>query len=137
MRSGNFKENYRQLLALTDSVPVIVWSLVLVAAIALAPLLIGKYFVSLLLLLMITAVGVLGLNLLTGSTGLISLGHSGFLAVGAYATGIVAGKLGWPMPLCLLAGGVSASALTSGPSLSSTSVTDEAAPQPLPFWPWT
>ena len=73
MRSGNFKEDYRQLLALTDSVPVIVWSLVLVAAIALAPLLIGKYFVSLLLLLMVTAVGVLGLNILTGTTGLISL----------------------------------------------------------------
>jgi branched-chain amino acid transport system permease protein len=60
------------------------------------------------LLLMITAVGVLGLNVLTGTTGLISLGHSGFLAVGAYAAGIVASKLGWPMPLCILAGGVCA-----------------------------
>ena len=103
MRSGNFKQDYRQLLALTDSVPVIVWSVILVAALALAPLLLSKYYVSLVLLLMITAVGVLGLNLLTGSTGLISLGHSGFLAVGAYATGIVAGKLGWPMPLCRVA----------------------------------
>jgi len=110
MRSGNFKENYRQLLALTDSVPVIVWSLVLVAAIALAPLLIGKYFVSLLLLMMITAVGVLGLNILTGTTGLISLGHAGFLAVGAYAAGIVAGRYGWPMPAALLAGGMAAAA---------------------------
>ncbi|MDP3611200.1 MAG: branched-chain amino acid ABC transporter permease, partial [Rubrivivax sp.] len=110
MRSGNFKENYRQVLALTDSVPVIVWTLMLVAALALVPMLLSKYYISLVLLLMITAVGVLGLNLLTGSTGLISLGHSGFLAVGAYATGIVAGKLGWPMPLCLLAGGVCAAA---------------------------
>ncbi|MBU4460399.1 MAG: DUF3047 domain-containing protein, partial [Verrucomicrobia bacterium] len=42
---------------------------------------------------LITAVGVLGLNLLTGTTGLISLGHSGFLAVGAYAAGIV--KVHW------------------------------------------
>jgi len=108
MRSGNFKQDYRQLLSLTDSVPVIVWSILLVLAFALAPLLLSKYYVSLLLLLMITAVGVLGLNLLTGSTGLISLGHSGFLAVGAYAAGIVVNKLGWPMPLCILAGGVCA-----------------------------
>ena len=108
MRSGNFKQDYRQLLVLTDSVPVIVWSIVLVAAIALAPLLIGKYFVSLLLLMMITAVGVLGLNILTGTTGLISLGHAGFLAVGAYAAGIVAGRYGWPMPLSILAGGIGA-----------------------------
>ncbi|MCW5656989.1 MAG: branched-chain amino acid ABC transporter permease [Burkholderiaceae bacterium] len=108
MRSGNFKEDYRQLLALTDSVPVVVWSVVLVAGLAVAPLLIGKYFTTLLLAMMITAVGVLGLNLLTGNTGLISLGHSGFLAVGAYATGIVANRLGWPMPMCLLAGGACA-----------------------------
>ncbi|MBI5720778.1 MAG: branched-chain amino acid ABC transporter permease [Burkholderiales bacterium] len=108
MRSRTYKENYRQLLALTDSVPVVVWSVVLVAVLALAPLLIGKYFTTLVLLMMITAVGVLGLNLLTGNAGLISLGHSGFLAVGAYAAGIVAGKLGWPMPLALLAGGVTA-----------------------------
>ena len=93
MRSRNFKEDYRQLLALTDSVPVVVWSVLLVAALALAPLLLGKYHVSMVLLLMITAVGVLGLNLLTGTTGLISLGHSGFLAVGAYAAGIFADPL--------------------------------------------
>ncbi|MDO8776973.1 MAG: branched-chain amino acid ABC transporter permease [Burkholderiaceae bacterium] len=108
MRSGNFKQNYRQLLALTDSVPVIVWSCLLVALLAAAPLLLSKYYVSVILLLLITAVGVLGLNLLTGTTGLISLGHSGFLAVGAYAAGIVAGKLGWPMLASILAGGLSA-----------------------------
>lgn len=105
MRSGNFKERHAQLLALTDSVPVVVWSLILVAGLALAPGFLGKYFTTLLLLMMITAIGVLGLNLLTGTTGLISLGHSGFLAAGAYATGIAAAKFGWPMPLCLLAGG--------------------------------
>ncbi|ODU56460.1 MAG: branched-chain amino acid ABC transporter permease [Comamonadaceae bacterium SCN 68-20] len=108
MRSGNFKENYRQLLALTDSTPVIVWSVLLVAGLAVAPLVVGKYFATLLLVMMITAVGVLGLNLLTGNTGLISLGHAGFLAVGAYATAIVAGRLGWPMPASLLAGGTCA-----------------------------
>jgi branched-chain amino acid transport system permease protein len=108
MRSRNFKEDYRKLLALTDSVPVIVWSCLLVAALALVPLLLGKYHVSTVLLLMVTAVGVLGLNLLTGTTGLISLGHSGFLAVGAYAAGIFATRYGWPLPACIAAGGTCA-----------------------------
>lgn len=108
MRSGNFKQNYRELLALTDSVAVVFWSCVLVAFLLAAPLVLPKYYVSVLLLLLITAVGVLGLNLLTGTTGLISLGHSGFLAVGAYTAGIVAGKLGWSMLPAILAGGVSA-----------------------------
>lgn len=34
----------------------------------------------------------LGLNLLIGSTGLISLGHAAFLAVGAYTAGVLANK---------------------------------------------
>ena len=71
MRSRNFKEDYRQLLVLTDSVPVIVWTVLLVGVLALVPMLLAKYYVSLVLLLMITAVGVLGLNVLTGTTGLI------------------------------------------------------------------
>lgn len=108
MRSGNFKQRYGQLIALTDSVPVVVWSCILVLGLALAPLLLSKYYLSVILLLLITAVGVLGLNLLTGTTGLISLGHSGFLAVGAYTAGIVANKLGWTLLPSIFAGGFSA-----------------------------
>ena len=40
----------------------------------------------------------LGLHLLTGMTGLISLGHGFFFAVGAYATAILSGTHGWPLP---------------------------------------
>ena len=56
MRSGNFKQDYRQLLSLTDSVPVIVWTLMLVAALALVPMLLSKYYISLVLLLLLVVV---------------------------------------------------------------------------------
>ena len=38
---------------------------------------------------LIAVIGAVGLNLLTGTTGLISLGQAGFLAVGAYTNAIL------------------------------------------------
>jgi branched-chain amino acid transport system permease protein len=52
----------------------------------------------------IAAIGAIGLNLLTGYTGQVSLGHAFFLAVGAYAAVYVGGDLGLPLPLWLLGG---------------------------------
>ena len=46
------------------------------------------------MIILITAVGALGLNILTGYTGLISLGHVGFLVIGAYAYAVVVSKYG-------------------------------------------
>ena len=45
----------------------------------------------------IFAIVAIGLNLLTGYTGQVSLGHSVFLAVGAYSTAYVGAAWGWPM----------------------------------------
>jgi branched-chain amino acid transport system permease protein len=54
-------------------------------------------------------VAALGLNLLIGYTGQISLGHAAFIAIGAYTTAILSTKVGFPFWACLLAsGGVSA-----------------------------
>lgn len=50
----------------------------------------------------------LGLNLLTGLTGQISLGHGAFFALGAYLTGVLAGNQGWNyltvLPIAAIAG---------------------------------
>src|ERR1700748_2902396 len=46
--------------------------------------------------MMIAAIAVLGLNLLTGFNGQISLGHSAFYAVGAYTAAILMDKLDMP-----------------------------------------
>src|SRR3981189_3488095 len=85
MRSGDFKETNDELVALTDSRPVWLWSFVLVATLIVAPYLLNSYALSFLTIILITVVGALGLNILTGYTGLISLGHVGLLVTRAYA----------------------------------------------------
>ena len=46
----------------------------------------------------------LGLNLLTGYTGLVSLGHAGFVAIGAYTASLLSVKVGCPFFPSMLAG---------------------------------
>ena len=53
----------------------------------------------------------LGLNLLIGYTGQISLGHGAFLAIGAYTSGLLTGKLGIPFLLSLPISGLMAALL--------------------------
>jgi branched-chain amino acid transport system permease protein len=48
----------------------------------------------------------LGLNLLTGYTGQVSLGHAAFFAIGAYTAGVLAQSARWPSVLCVLAAAV-------------------------------
>jgi branched-chain amino acid transport system permease protein len=58
------------------------------------PYLGGGYAVLLATSIFIQIIGVLGLNLITGNAGLISLGYSGFLAIGGYANAILQLDLG-------------------------------------------
>ena len=48
------------------------------------------------------AAAALGLSLLTGFTGQVSLGHAAFLTIGGYMVGHFGGRLGWPLPAWLL-----------------------------------
>jgi branched-chain amino acid transport system permease protein len=48
------------------------------------------------------------LHLIIGITGQFSIGHAGFLAVGAYASAIITMKLSLPFPVALFVGGVAA-----------------------------
>ncbi len=52
----------------------------------------------------INATVVVGLNLLIGYTGQISLGHAGFFGLGAYSSAILTANYGWPSLLALLSG---------------------------------
>jgi branched-chain amino acid transport system permease protein len=61
----------------------------LIVLAALLPFALSNYHVFELTMVMIYAIAVLGLNILTGYNGQISLGHGGFFAVGAYTTAIV------------------------------------------------
>ena len=58
-------------------------------------------------MVLIYAIALLGLNILTGFNGQISLGHGAFFAIGAYVTAILMDKFGVPYWACLpLAGAV-------------------------------
>ncbi|MDQ6685953.1 MAG: branched-chain amino acid ABC transporter permease [Pseudomonadota bacterium] len=60
------------------------------------PFLLGNYRVFQLTLVLAYSIAILGLNLLTGYNGQISLGHGAFYAIGAYAAAILMDKGGWP-----------------------------------------
>ena len=120
MRTAHFKETYAEFVGLTDSNTVRAWTAAFLLALVLLPNLIGGYGLSLAVAAMIAVVGAVGLNLLTGMTGLISVGQSGFLAIGAYANALLLADAKWPIWASLPASGVAAavaSLLVGIPSL--------------------
>ncbi len=58
------------------------------------PYFVSPYFISVVNLIAIAVIGALGLNILTGFTGQISIGHGAFMGVGAYTVGILTTKVG-------------------------------------------
>ncbi len=83
----------------------ILWGGALVAAVA-AAFLLPNYYLYLLGLSGVWAIAALGLNLLTGYAGQISIGHAGFVAIGAYTAALLQGKAGVPFLLALPAAGL-------------------------------
>ena len=81
---------------------------VVVLLVVIAPLLLNEYWLSQLNLICIAVVGALGLNILVGYTGQISIGHGAFMSVGAYTAANLAVRLGLPFWVTLPAGGLMA-----------------------------
>jgi branched-chain amino acid transport system permease protein len=67
-------------------------SLVVLIGAILLPFAISEYWLSTLAFVLIAAIGAVGLGVLTGYTGQISLGHAFFLAVGAYTAAVLGGN---------------------------------------------
>jgi branched-chain amino acid transport system permease protein len=83
---------------------------------ALFPLFGGKFYVDLAVTIMILAVFAMSLELLVGTTGLISFGHAAFFGVAAYATALLSPKsdaasLLWLLPASVLAAALFAAAV--------------------------
>jgi branched-chain amino acid transport system permease protein len=74
----------------------------LIAAAIVLPFTLSNYHVFELTQVMIYAIAVLGLNILTGYNGQISLGHGGFFAAGAYTAAILMHRYGVPYWATLL-----------------------------------
>lgn len=110
MRIGDFHASYRHDEALFDTRVQRLWFGALLGALALFPFVGGAYLVYLACLLGIHLISAAGLNIMTGYTGLISLGHAAFMGVGCY-TVAVAERAGIPFWLGLPAAGLMAAAV--------------------------
>jgi branched-chain amino acid transport system permease protein len=82
--------------------------LAVVVALIVVPglLLPSNYYFRVGALVFISAIAVIGLNLLLGYAGQVSLGHAGFFGIGAYSVAILPTHFGVPTFVALLAGAV-------------------------------
>jgi branched-chain amino acid transport system permease protein len=88
------------------------YGLFILAAVLLAlpQLLPNTYYFDIANRMAINAIVVLGLNLLIGYAGQISLGHAGFFGIGAYASAVLTTHFSWP-PIAALCAGAAGAAL--------------------------
>jgi branched-chain amino acid transport system permease protein len=84
-----FKTDYAQDLRLFKHGGQVFWYGLLVLVLLAAPYIAGEYLMSQLQFICIYSIVGLGLMLLVGFTGQISLGHAAFLAIGAYTEGLL------------------------------------------------
>lgn len=82
------------------------WAALLVVGLLVLPFLVKNYRVFQFNLVLVYAIAILGLNILTGFNGQISLGHGAFYAFGAYTAAVLMDKLGAPYWLTLPVAGV-------------------------------
>lgn len=97
MDCGIFATSYKDDMAVLFHPGARVKIVIILLALAVLPYFANSYYVSLANLIGIAVIGALGLNILTGFTGQMSLGHGAFMAVGAYTTGILVTKMGVPL----------------------------------------
>lgn len=87
---------------------------ILMAILLVLPLVLpNSFYVDLAIRMCINAVIVLGLNLLIGFAGQISMGHAGFLGIGAYASAVLPTHFGWHPLLAMGAGAVATGLLAA------------------------
>jgi branched-chain amino acid transport system permease protein len=93
-----FKTDYDQDISLVKHGGQAFWYGALLLALLAAPWVMGDYWLSQLSFVLIYSMAGLGLMVLSGFTGLASIGHAAFLGVGAYTETVLTAH-GWPFPL--------------------------------------
>jgi branched-chain amino acid transport system permease protein len=99
------KTNYYQDIRLFKYSSTFFWYLALVSGSLILPLLLDEYLISQLTFICMYAIATVGLMLLTGYTGQVSMGHAAFFAIGSYTSAILTSK-GIPFILALPAAGI-------------------------------
>jgi branched-chain amino acid transport system permease protein len=107
MPAGLFHENYLTDERIFQTWFVRIWLIAFLLVMAMFPVFASKYMVSTMIEVGIAIIACHGLNLLTGFTGQISLGHAAFLGVGAYTSSILVNH-GVPFSVSLVCAGAMA-----------------------------
>lgn len=105
--------SYRQEIALLNTRPKRVWVTAIVAVALVLPFALADDVLTLLATGFVAAIGAIGLNIVTGYAGQVSLGHAFFLGIGAYTAAALSGDpdgrvIGYgitELPVWLLAAG--------------------------------
>ncbi len=104
---GDFRQRYEEELTIFETDFGRVWLVIgLLALFVVIPLVCKAYWLYIINLIGIAAIAAIGLNILIGFTGQISLGHGAFFGVGAYSAAILASSCGFPFYLSVLSAGV-------------------------------
>ena len=108
--SGIFQENYAQDMAIIRTRAQWITLVIFLAFLFTCPLFFSDRILTIMTIIGITIISVLGLNILTGYCNQISMGHAGFMAVGAYTSALLCAKLGWSFwaafPCAAIAAGI-------------------------------
>jgi branched-chain amino acid transport system permease protein len=84
------------------------WALLigLLLVLFLLPFSLSNFWLRSINIIGIVIISVTGLNILTGYCGQLSIGHTGFMAIGAFTSAILTAKFGLPFPLAFLCSGL-------------------------------
>ena len=104
-KPAGLRTSYRKQLTIYQSGFGRFWLAVLGVVVVAAPFVLTDYWLSVLNFAAILAVAAIGLNILTGFTGQVSLGHAFFVGLGAYTAGYLGGDQGLPVLVWLPAAG--------------------------------
>jgi branched-chain amino acid transport system permease protein len=89
LRCGDYKTTYRADRAIFQTGVVKFWFILFTIFMLFLPFMAGRYAIYIVNLCGIAIIGAMGLNVLTGFAGQLSLGHAAFIAIGAYTTAIL------------------------------------------------
>lgn len=105
----DMKRDYYEDIQMFPSWVELFWFIALIVALIIFPFFGGNYYSYLFNLIAINSIVAIGLNILVGYTGQVSLGHAGFFAIGAYTCAMLYGVYELPFLIVLpLAGFISA-----------------------------
>src|SRR5512145_2802261 len=95
MAQGMIHENYAQDMAIIKGKQQWIVLFAFFALLIVCPFFLSDRLITIATMIGIAIISVHGLNILTGYCGQISMGHVGFMAVGAYVSAILTAKFGW------------------------------------------